>query len=87
MHLALNQRSLDSFDLGSADEIGMAGHEARSIENSCVPVPSSEVSLLVKSTSDKSLSDINNTMNGLFACDPITNRSIFCVDYLTSKKF
>lgn len=63
-HLASNQRSLGSFDLGSADELGIADYAARSFRNSGAIIPSTIFPSLVKSSADNSLTDRNNIMNG-----------------------
>lgn len=57
---------MGSFDLGSADELGMADYGNRFFPNSLVTVASRKISPLVKSSADSNLADRNNIMNGSF---------------------
>jgi hypothetical protein len=73
-YLTQKQRTFDSFDLGSADELGMPGNRAQSIENVNITVPPIKISPLAKPSTQSDLADRKNTTNGLFACHYITNR-------------
>jgi hypothetical protein len=68
-----NQRRFDSFDLGSADEIGMLAHGIRPVEILDVNVSSNKILPLTTTSTLSNLASGSNTTNGLFACDHYLN--------------
>jgi hypothetical protein len=73
---AANRRKFDSFDLESADEIGIPHNGSRSIKNLDANVSSKNKILpLVPTVTLNNTVDEKNTTNGLFAYDHYLNMS------------
>ena len=72
-YLIQKHRAFNSFDLGSADELGMPDSGSPLIKNMVFTVPPvKKVSPLVKSSAPSDLDDRRTTTNGLFLCSYFT---------------